>query len=55
LYKEFDGGYLRFDAPKAADEVINTLAILDDTQPPLSAEENSTVMHSKLCGSNSKK
>lgn len=40
LALEFDEGHLKFDAPKAADEVFNTLAILDDTQPLISTEEN---------------
>ncbi|ETS80850.1 hypothetical protein PFICI_08379 [Pestalotiopsis fici W106-1] len=37
---QFDEGHLKLDAPKAADEVMNTLAILDDTQPLISTEEN---------------
>ena len=35
---EFDERHLEFDSPKAADEVINTLTVLDGTKPLISAE-----------------
>jgi hypothetical protein len=39
-FPEFDEGHLKFDSMAAADEVVNSLAILDETHPPIPVEEN---------------
>jgi hypothetical protein len=40
FHAEFDEGDLKADSMKAAEEIIHTLAIMDDTHPPISIEEN---------------
>lgn len=37
---EFDEGHLKADTVRAAEEIINTLTILDDKHPPISCEKN---------------
>lgn len=40
LGAEFDEGHLKADTVQAAEEIINTLAILDDKHPPVSCEKH---------------
>jgi hypothetical protein len=37
---EFDEGHLKEDPVKAAEEIIHTLALMDDNHPVVTAEEN---------------
>lgn len=40
IYKEFDEGHLKLDPLKAAEEVMDTLAVFDETHPLISAKQN---------------
>lgn len=40
VYTEFDEGHLSKDPASAQDEIDKTLAVMDDTRPPKTIEDN---------------